>query len=238
MATISNVSLREPQSAVESQTSEKTLEAARTGDSEHDARKLDSRTSSNDARNDQTDLEKAVSQPPAPADAPVSTAQDWNGPDDPDNPMNWSLLMRIMHVFPISFLGFAVTAGSSLITPATPEIEAHFEVSRTAAILSLSLFVLGLGLGPVIAAPVSESYGRAVVYKVTAPVFMLFILGSGFSKSLGSLLVCRLLAGTAGGPVLAVGGGTVADLFPTHVRAIPSTLYVMSPFLGPAIGEC
>ena len=115
-------------------------------------------------------------------------------------------------MFPIAFLAVAVTAGSSIITPATPEIAAHFHVSRTASILSLSLFVLGLGIGPTIAAPISETYGRSVVYKGSAPVYMLFILGAGFSKSFGSLLVCRLLAGMAGGPVLAVGAGTNAEM--------------------------
>jgi hypothetical protein len=166
----------------------------------------------------------------------VTTAQDWSGPDDPDNPQNWSLLKRCMHIFPIAFLSFAVTAGSSMITPSTPEIEEHFQVSRTASILSLSLFVLGLGLGPTIAAPLSEKFGRSAVYKSSGPIYMLFILGAGLSKSFGGLLVCRLLAGMAGGPVLAVGAGTNADLFPPQTRAISSTFYVMAPFLGPALG--
>ena len=141
-----------------------------------------------------------------------------------------------MHVFPIAFLAFAVTAGSSIVTPAVPEIASYFHVSRTAAILSLSLFILGLGIGPTIAAPISETYGRSIVYNGSAPIYMLFILGAGFSKSFGGFLVCRLLAGMAGGPVLAVGAGTNADLFPAHIRAISSTLYIMAPFLGPAFG--
>ena len=124
-----------------------------------------------------------------------------------------------------------------MITPAIPGVEAHFEVSREAAILSLSLFVLGLGIGPAIAAPLSEVFGRSIVYKITAPVYMLFILGAGFStKSFGGFLVCRLLAGMAGAPCLAVGAGTIADMFPNRVRAIPSSIYVMAPFLGPSLG--
>ncbi|KAK4539456.1 hypothetical protein LTR36_010933 [Oleoguttula mirabilis] len=185
------------------------------------------------------DLEKAITAATDSAHEAATrttTAQDWTGPDDPENPQNWTLLKRCMHIFPIAFLGFAVTAGSSMITPSTPEIEAHFHVSRTAAILSLSLFVLGLGIGPSIAAPISETFGRSIVYKGSAPIFMLFILGAGFSKTFGGLLVCRLLAGMSGGPVLAVGAGTNADLFPPRTRAISSTFYVMAPFLGPALG--
>ncbi|KAI6861390.1 putative MFS polyamine transporter [Hortaea werneckii] len=170
-----------------------------------------------------------------PASQPV-TAQDWTGPDDPENPHNWSLLKRCLHIFPIAFLSFAVTAGSSLITPSTPEIAQQFSISRTVSILSLSLFVFGLGIGPMIAAPISETLGRNMVYKISGLVYMLFILGAGFSETLASLLVCRFFAGVAGGPVLAVGAGTNADVFPLHLRAVSSSFYIMAPFLGPSIG--
>lgn len=182
------------------------------------------------------DPEKAAA---AQAHEPIKrtvTAQDWSGPDDPENPQNWSTTKKAYHTAATALLGFAVTCGSSMITPGTPEIERDFDISRTVAILSLSLFVLGLALGPVLAAPVSETFGRSVVYKISAPAFMLFILGSGFSKSLGSLLVCRFLAGALGGPVLAVGAGTNADMYDARNRAIASACFVMMPFLGPALG--
>ncbi|KAK3678914.1 hypothetical protein LTR78_001367 [Recurvomyces mirabilis] len=204
-----------------------------------EAIEVDSPVASIHQVHESTDLEKSATKETQTTHEPVTrtmTAQDWSGPDDPDNPQNWTLFKRAMHIFPIAFLSFAVTAGSSMITPATPEIARHFEVSRTASILSLSLFVLGLGLGPTIAAPLSEKFGRSAVYKSIGPVYMLFIVGSGFTKSFGGLLVCRLLAGMAGGPVLAVGAGTNADLFPPQTRAVSSTFYVMAPFLGPALG--
>ena len=41
------------------------------------------------------------------------------------------------------------------------------------AILGASLFVLGLGLGPLVAGPVSEIYGRNVVYHVLSNLFII-----------------------------------------------------------------
>jgi len=64
-------------------------------------------------------------------------------------------------------------------------------------------------------------------------LYMLFILGAGFSNSFGGLLVCRILAAMAGAPCLAVGAGTVADLFEPKKMAAPGALVVMAPFLGP-----
>lgn len=97
------------------------------------------------------------------------------------------------------------TFGTSVYTPAISSVVGHFHVSVTAAILGLSLYTLGLGVGPIISAPLSENYGRKLVYLGSAPIFMLFTLGAGFSKSFGSFLVCRLFAGLTGSPALAVG---------------------------------
>lgn len=138
-------------------------------------------------------------------------------------------MKKAYHTAATACLGFSVTCGSSLVTPGTPEIEAYFAISRTASILALSLFVIGLAVGPMIAAPISETYGRSVVYKASSIIYMLFILGAGFSKSFGSLLVCRFLAGMTGGPVLAVGAGTNADMYHAKNRAIASSLFVMMP---------
>ena len=54
-------------------------------------------------------------------------------------------------------LCLAVAAGASMITPGTLEIMERFQISETAALLGLSVYVLGLALGPVLAAPVSET---------------------------------------------------------------------------------
>lgn len=165
-----------------------------------------------------------------------TTAADWSGPDDQANPQNWPLSVKTYHSVAIGLLSLAVTAGTSLITPSIRDIAKYFGVSEVAAILTLSLYVVGLGLGPIIAAPISETFGRSVVYKVSAPISMLFTLGAGFSKTFGSLLVCRLLAGIMSGPVLAVGAASNADMFPVQQRSLAVTCFVVMGFSGPALG--
>jgi MFS family permease len=112
----------------------------------------------------------------------------------------------------------------------------HFHIERTTAILGLTVYTLGLGFGPIISAPLSEKYGRKIVYMTSSPIFMLFILGAGFSKSLASLIICRFLAGLTGSPALAIGAGTNADLFLPRQRAVVTSMFLMAPFLGPALG--
>lgn len=85
-------------------------------------------------------------------------------------------------------------------------------------------------------APMSETFGRKIVYLVSSPIFMLFTLGAGFSKSFASLIVCRFFAGLTGSPALAVGAGSTADVFPPHKGAKVTSLFIMAPFMGPSLG--
>ncbi|KAI9846206.1 MAG: hypothetical protein M1838_001367 [Thelocarpon superellum] len=164
------------------------------------------------------------------------TAQDWAGPDDPENPMNWPFGKKVFHTLIPAMSGFTVTLGSSIITPAVPDLREQFNVGSTVAILSLTLYVLGLAFGPVLAAPLSESRGRSVVYQASLPVFGLFMMGAGLAPNFATLAICRFFAGMFGSPPLAVGAGTNADLWARESGAIASSLFILAPFLGPALG--
>ncbi|KAI1608728.1 MFS transporter [Exophiala viscosa] len=168
--------------------------------------------------------------------APATTAQDWDRDDDPDNPHNWSIPKKIYHTLTPALQSFTITFGSSVYSPSIPEVARDFHISETAAIIPLSIYVLGLGIGPVVSAPISETYGRRAVYILFFPASLLFTLGAGFSKSFGSLVACRLLAGLCGSGCLAVGAGTNADLFTHYHRAVSSAFFLMAPFFGPALG--
>jgi multidrug resistance protein len=161
---------------------------------------------------------------------------DWDGPDDPGNPMNWSLRWKIYHAAIPGLLCFAVTVGTSAYTPGVPWIMTAFKCTRTVALLPLTVYVLGLAFGPILSAPMSEMFGRQIVYLTTPPLFMLFTLGAGFSNSLASLIVCRFFAGFFGSPALAVGAGTQADIFLPRFRAKSTSIFILAPFFGPAIG--
>lgn len=154
-----------------------------------------------------------------------------------DNPLNWSLLKKTWHVFIVGLTCWLVTFGTSVYTPGSPAIAEGFSVSAQIANLGLSLYSLGLGAGPCIGAPLSETFGRWIVFATAVPVSALFTLGAGFSQSIGALLVCRFFAGLVGGPPLSIGGGVLADMVPAHDRAIAGSIFIAAPFLGPCTGE-
>jgi MFS family permease len=125
--------------------------------------------------------------------------------------------------------------GTSILTFAVPDFVEEFGVTTTQAILPLSLYVFALGLGPVIGGPLSETIGRYWVYMIGNPLGALFTLGAGFTNSFAALCVLRFLAGMCFAPSLAIASGTLNETFKPAQRGLPSTIFILTPFLGPGI---
>ncbi|KAM0418611.1 hypothetical protein ACHAPT_012414 [Fusarium lateritium] len=72
---------------------------------------------------------------------------------------------------------------------------------------------------------------------MATPVALLFILGAGLSNNIASLILCRLLAGVAIASPLAVGAGTMMDMW-TGIDVTRGVILLMTlAFLGPALGS-
>ncbi len=121
--------------------------------------------------------------------------------------------------------------------PASSIIQQSFSVSREAAILPLSLYTVGIAFGPLFIAPLSETLGRRPVYIGTLTCFLAFTAGAGASHTFASLLICRFLAGFCGSAGVAMGGGTVADIWDLEKSGGSAALFfILGPFLGPTLG--
>ncbi|KUJ09585.1 putative polyamine transporter 4 [Mollisia scopiformis] len=161
---------------------------------------------------------------------------DWESPDDPDNPRNWPKGKKLFHTYLPALYGFTITIGTSVYVPAIPHIMEQFHVEREVAILPLSLYTVGFVVGPLLAAPLSEIFGRRIIYWTTIPMLLLFTGIAGASDSIALLIVMRLLAGTGGSGTLAIGAGTIADLWDQKSSGKAALGFIMAPFLGPALG--
>jgi MFS family permease len=65
-------------------------------------------------------------------------------------------------------------------------IENSFHVGQEVAILSISLYVMGLGVGPLFAGPISELYGRNIVYRMSFAAFFIFSFPVAFAREIGT----------------------------------------------------
>jgi multidrug resistance protein len=127
--------------------------------------------------------------------------------------------------------------GSTISAAATPEILHHFHsTNETIGAFVTSVFLLGYTFGPIMIAPLSEMYGRAILYKVCATLFVVFNVACAVSNSLGSLIVFRLLAGIVGSCPVTIGTGSIADMIAAEKRAGVLGAYVIGVAFGPSIG--
>ncbi|KAI0319040.1 MFS transporter [Amylostereum chailletii] len=186
------------------------------------------------------DLEKAK----ARAQAHAGRKNYVNEKEDPfevhldlkDDPQSLPLFRRWLAVLVISSVGLCVTAASSAGAMTETAIGREFGIAHEAAVLTLSLFVLGLAAGPLLAGPCSEIYGRNAVYRVSFVLFFAGNFGVAFAPNFGCHLAFRFITGCCGSAFLSVAGGSVSDLFPKAEVPTPMAVYTISPFLGPEVG--
>ncbi len=167
---------------------------------------------------------------------PSGNLTDWNGPDDPDNPRNFSLSRRICSTIAVTFLAFVSTLAASIYSPGHDQVSRDFRVSNEVAILPLSLYNFGLAFGPLAGSPLSETFGRKAVFLTTTPLFALFILGAGLSQSVASLIVCRFFAGVFASPAISCASATIIDYTAGRYRAVSLAFYYSIPFFGAVFG--
>lgn len=173
-------------------------------------------------------------------------------PSDAGNPMNWSKTLRwtvcytvALECFVAAFASsafsgmkmFAVMSHIELMPSGTiRELVTGFHASTELITAGISLFVLGFAVGPLIWAPLSEIFGRQIVFVVTFGAFTAFNAGCTSPNSVGTLLVLRFFAGSFGSSPFTNGGGVIADVFNASERGLAMALFSLAPSMGPTLG--
>ncbi|KAJ4382973.1 hypothetical protein N0V86_002200 [Didymella sp. IMI 355093] len=125
---------------------------------------------------------------------------------------------------------------SSMFTPGIAQIAEDLNTTTTAVIGTTTGYVVMLGIGPLLLAPLSETFGRRNLYLTCFSIFALLQIPTGFSPNIGFLIAIRSVAGFFGSVGVANGGGTISDMFIPSERAGVFGWYLLGPLLGPTIG--
>ncbi|KAH7390191.1 major facilitator superfamily domain-containing protein [Cadophora sp. MPI-SDFR-AT-0126] len=163
----------------------------------------------------------------------------WDEPEEQDtaNPMNWSATKKWGNICTISIISFIVPLVSSMVAPGVELIMTDFNTSsKTFATFVVSIFVLGFAVGSLILPPLSELYGRTIVYHVSNILFLAFTIMCALSQNPGMLLVARFLSGFVGVATITIGSGTIADIMPRQKRGKAVSIWSVGTILGPMVG--
>lgn len=125
---------------------------------------------------------------------------------------------------------------SSMFTPGIGEIAQGLHTTPETVIGATTGYVIMLGLGPLVLAPLSETFGRRTLYLTCFTIFSLLQLPTAFSLNIETMITLRVFSGFFGSVGIANGGGTLSDMFYPEERAGVFGWYLLGPLLGPTIG--
>ncbi|KAI0124087.1 major facilitator superfamily transporter [Xylariales sp. AK1849] len=179
----------------------------------------------------------------------------WDGPDDPENPKNWSkgrkwtastsqkdgysitALTCLQISLIVSAFAFLSPLSSSIAAPALIPISEELHIPVGAELnMVLSIFLLTYAMGPFVLSPCSEIWGRTRVIRFGNILFILFTALCGFATSKEQLIAFRFMAGLGGSATLGMGSGILTDCWRSEERGKGMAIYQLAPVLGPAIG--
>lgn len=160
----------------------------------------------------------------------------WDGPDDPENPKNWSRLYRWLLTMASSLLVLNASFASSAPTGVLDQLIERFSLSRVIAILTISLFIVGYCVGPLVWGPLSEQYGRRPILLAGFFGYTAFQVGCAVAETKEQVLVFRFLGGTFAASPMTVAPAVLADIWDADTRGKAIAFFTLAPFAGPALG--
>lgn len=149
---------------------------------------------------------------------------------------------RISLVFAMVTLSIFVVpqVGIDLYLPALPNMQQHLQSSQFAMQMTLTVYILTMGLTQLIYGPLSDQYGRKPVIILGATIFLFGSLLTSLATNSGILLSGRILQGAGMGASFTVASAILADVYEgtqlAKMTTFSSMVYSMSPLLAPVLG--
>ncbi|EYE93149.1 putative polyamine transporter [Aspergillus ruber CBS 135680] len=158
---------------------------------------------------------------------------------DPNNPQNWSLVVKYTTYLTICAFTFLANVNSSNFTVATKAIIQEFHVTQTQAGELVCFNVFLFGLGNIVWVPLMRVFGKRPVYLLAMVILCMMNVWSSQASSYRELLASRILSGfaaaAADATVPAVVGDMVAPQERGHYLMIFHLAMTGGLFIGPLI---
>jgi MFS transporter, DHA1 family, multidrug resistance protein len=137
----------------------------------------------------------------------------------------------------IAALGSLAT---QLLIPALPQLTHQLRSSAADAQLVISIYLIGLGTGQLLAGPLADRIGRKPVLLIGLALYSLASLAAALAPTMPLLLAARLLQALGGSAGVVLSRVLVGDLYPaqqaTAKQATLMSVILISPALAPVLG--
>lgn len=133
--------------------------------------------------------------------------------------VSFSALLSRMSPYQAIAQANSIAMASSIFLPSVPQLADDLKTSETIINVTIAIFIVVIGVAPVIWSPLSGFYGRKPVYLASMPITIAGSIGVALSRNVGDIIGTRVLQGIGSSAVLAVGAGTIGDIFRPTERA-------------------
>ncbi|OMP88924.1 putative MFS-type transporter [Diplodia seriata] len=149
-------------------------------------------------------------------------------PDESHNdPLNWRPARRDAALLSLGFFCMLGGGMTPILAAGFNNVGESYDVSTASVALTTGLYMLGLGLGSVVASPTAILYGKRPVYLFGVILFILSAVWCALSPNYVSLLIARIVQGVAVSPVECLPSATIAEIFFLHERAYRLGVYTL-----------
>ncbi|RMD41669.1 hypothetical protein DV735_g3431, partial [Chaetothyriales sp. CBS 134920] len=149
-------------------------------------------------------------------------------PDDsPNDPLNWNSWRRDTALICLGFYCMLGGGMTPVVAAGFSDIAKTFDVSMAQVARTTGLFMMGLGVGGVLASPTAILFGKRPVYLVSSILFAAFSLWCGFAPNYANLVAARVFQGISVSPVEVLPSASIAEIFYLHERAFRLGIYTL-----------
>ncbi|KAH6612525.1 MFS transporter-like protein [Boeremia exigua] len=153
--------------------------------------------------------------------------------DDPNDPLNWPLWQRDLHLALLSLLALLAATLSPLLAANTVSLAIYFERSLTDMALLTGYHLLGVGLAGFVFVPSARVWGKRHLYVLGAVVVVgSCVWGGATGPRYASFLWARVAQGVGLAPFEALVNASVGDLYHVHERGLRMALSNLALFGG------
>ncbi|GAA5912558.1 hypothetical protein JCM5296_003479 [Sporobolomyces johnsonii] len=153
-----------------------------------------------------------------------------------DDPRLWSDKKKNSVLAIIAFTAMGGTITASVFFPALDSLQASLHTTDSLLALTVSLFILGQGGFPQCWTAISEVSGRKRCYLAALAIYVTATAVASRATSIGVFIAMRILQALGSSAVLALGAGSLADIYDTHERGTKLGVFYAVPLVGPALG--
>lgn len=152
-----------------------------------------------------------------------------------------TLLQKIFSLPTLLVLSvFVSEMALDLYTPALPYIAQYFHVSNDLSQMTLSICLVGFGLGSLTHGPISDVLGRRFVLLAAFIIFLISTFACASAHSVVGLIIARFFQGYGIGAAPIIALAVIRDIYPpqlaNRLMSLTGGIIALAPAIAPSIG--